>query len=125
VRIDSLFGKGDYRLCDEIGAYGADRNMKTIYKVFIRFGSLGYIMEKAASLWSEHYDAGRLVTSSDGKVLKVMIEDFPTPHCAHCFSVMGWAGKCAELTGAKIGEKQRIACRHWRDPACVMTMRAG
>lgn len=124
VRIDALFGRGDYRLCYEIGAYGAEKNMTSLYRVFFKLGSLSFIMGKASALWSEHYDSGRLVsTISERRVLTLTIEDFSSPHCAHCFSVMGWAGKTAELTGARIVEKQRTACRHWRDGACAMTFR--
>ncbi len=122
-RIDSLFGKGDYRLCYEMGAYGANRNMNTVYRLFIRLGSLSYVMGKAASLWSEHYDAGKLVTAVDEHVITLRIEEFPSPHCTHCFSVMGWAAKCGELTGARLGDTQRTACRNWRNPACVMAVR--
>ncbi|HEY2512909.1 MAG TPA: hypothetical protein VGI39_18710 [Polyangiaceae bacterium] len=123
VRIDSLFGKGDYRLCYEIGAYGAEKNMSTIYKVFIRIGSLTFNLEKAASLWNEHYDAGRLVTKNENGFVTLRIEDFPTPHCSHCFSVLGWAGKCAEMSGSKLLDKQRTGCRNWREGACIMSLR--
>src|SRR4051812_24453617 len=77
VRIDGLFGRGDYRLCYEIGAYGADRNMNTLYRVFFKLGSVTFIMGKAAALWSEHYDSGRLISGSeDRRHLTMRIEEF-------------------------------------------------
>ncbi|MGO8991709.1 MAG: hypothetical protein ACLQVI_00165 [Polyangiaceae bacterium] len=124
VRIDALFGRGDNRLCYDIGAYGADKNLTTLYRVFFRLGSVSFIMGKAAALWSEHYDSGKLLSASDeSKALTLTLEDFATPHCAHCFSVMGWAARSIELTGASLVGKQRTACRYWRDKACVMAFR--
>jgi hypothetical protein len=124
VRADALFGKGDSRLCYEMGVYGADRNMNTIYKVFLQLGSVSFIMGKAAALWSEHYDSGRLVSTSDQrKSHSLRIEGFAQPSCAHCFSVMGWAARCVELTGATLEQQQRTKCRNWRDDACEFAFR--
>jgi hypothetical protein len=125
VRADVLFGKGDNRLCYEMGAYGADRNMNTIYKVFFQRGTVSFMMGKAAALWSEHYDSGKLISKTDAKnTHSLSIVDFAQPACAHCFSVMGWAARCIELTGASLAEQQRTACRHWRgDAACVLSFR--
>ncbi len=124
VRIDSLFGRGDYRLCMEMGAYGADRNLNTVYRIFFQLGSVPFIMSKAAALWTEHYDSGKLVSKSDQrKSLTLQIEEFVSPHCAHCFSVMGWAGRSIELTGASLVERQRTSCRNWRDASCTLAFR--
>jgi hypothetical protein len=124
VRADALFGKGDNRLCFDMGAYGADRNLGTLYRVFFQLGSVSFIMEKAAGLWSQHYDSGRLVSASEGPKLNTLrIEEFAAPHCAHCFSVMGWAARSVELTGASLVGAQRTGCRNWRDSACVMAFR--
>jgi hypothetical protein len=123
VRADALFGRGDYKLCFEMGGYGADRNMTTLYRVFFRLGSVSFVMGKAASLWSEHYDGGRLVTDGeDRKRFTLRIEDFPAPHCAHCMSVAGWAKRTVELTGATVLDTQRTACRNWRDAACTFVI---
>lgn len=124
VRADALFGKGDNRLCFEMGAYGADRSMTTLYRVFFQLGSVAFIMQKAAALWSEHYDSGQLTSQADSpKQLSLKIESFTSPHCSHCFSVMGWAARSAELTGASVAGSQRTSCRTWRDSACVLSFR--
>jgi hypothetical protein len=48
VEIDRLYGKGDLALCREMGRYGARLNLPTLYRIFYRLGSLGFILRKAA-----------------------------------------------------------------------------
>src|SRR5690349_15251225 len=53
---ERLFGNGDLALARAMGAYSAEANLPTLYKLFFRFGSPEYILSKAATLWSVHHD---------------------------------------------------------------------
>src|SRR4051794_3306866 len=44
VKADKLFGKGDLTLCYHMGRYGADVNLTTLYRVFFKLGSPGFII---------------------------------------------------------------------------------
>jgi hypothetical protein len=56
--IDRSFGKGDLGLIRELGRYGADANLKTIYRLFYKVGTVHWILGRAVRLWSAHYDSG-------------------------------------------------------------------
>lgn len=124
VKADELFGKGDLELCYEMGRYGAELNLPTIYKIFYRLNTPQFIFNKAARLWELHYDSGRLVPVDDGgKSMRIRIEDFAEPHQAHCLSVLGWAERSVELSGATIIERSEDQCRTRGAEACEMTLR--
>ena len=38
-KVDQVFGIGDLSLVREVGAFGADHDLKTIYKIFYKLGS--------------------------------------------------------------------------------------
>src|SRR5664279_1442671 len=42
--IDRVFGRGDYGLMRMLGRYGADANLTTIYRLFFKVGSVGWIL---------------------------------------------------------------------------------
>jgi len=58
VVIDRLFGAGDLALVRELGRSGADANLKTIYRLFYKLGSVHWILGRGVRLWSAHYDSG-------------------------------------------------------------------
>ena len=103
VTADRLFGAGDLALCYHMGRFGADVNLTTLYRVFYKLGSPGFIMSRAAKVWGVNYDSGRLVWEGDeAHGLTMRIEDFATPHRAHCLSVLGWAARSIELSGGTL-----------------------
>jgi hypothetical protein len=124
VQADRLFGTGDLGLCAKMAAYGAEKNLRTLYRIFFRLGSVGFILKKAAQLWDAHYDSGKLVTEEAGpKKVVLRIENFESPHCAHCKSVWGWATKSVELTGSRVEESKETGCRRRGSAACTMECR--
>jgi hypothetical protein len=124
VGIDRLYGTGDLALCYEMGRYGAEVNLPTLYRIFFRFGSPMYLFEKAARLWQVNYDSGRLVPVAEGpSEIRLRIEDFESPHRAHCLSVLGWASRAIELTGAKVQLADEGLCRTRGDEACEMSLK--
>jgi hypothetical protein len=110
--IDARYGKGDLALCRELGRYSARVNLPTLYRIFYRFGSVPFIMSKATSVWSEHYDSGRAYTREIGpKQIAIVIEGFATPHEAHCLSVLGWVESSVTISGARVLSGEEVACR--------------
>ncbi|MCC6646098.1 MAG: hypothetical protein IT374_11070 [Polyangiaceae bacterium] len=123
VEIDRAHGKGDLALCEDMGAFGAAANLTTLYRVFYKLGTPMFIFRKAARLWEVHYDSGRLVPTQEGEsTVRLKILDFDTPHRAHCLSVLGWATKSIELSGAKVTERAEQRCRTRRDGACELVV---
>ena len=122
--IDARYGKGDLALCRELGRYSARANLPTLYRIFFMIGSVRYIMGKATAVWSEHYDSGRASTRDVGPgEIAVVVEDFATPHAAHCLSVLGWAEESVRISGAKVLSCEETACRLSGATACEMRLR--
>lgn len=121
VEIDRVHGNGDLALCEEMGAHGAEANLPTLYRVFYKLGTPMFIFRKAARLWEVHYDSGRLVPLQEGPTtVRLKIIDFETPHRSHCLSVLGWATRSIELSGAKVTERSEARCRTRGDNACEL-----
>ena len=47
VTLDRLFGKGDMELIRPLGRFGADANLKTIYRLFYKVGTVHWILGRA------------------------------------------------------------------------------
>jgi hypothetical protein len=121
VVIDRLFGRGDLAVVKELGRYGADANLTTVYRLFYMVGTPKWIMDRAARLWDLHYDSGRLViVRHPGNAIDMRIENFPTPHKTHCLSVTGWAERSLELSGARQLTIEESECRTSGGSACVL-----
>jgi hypothetical protein len=118
--IDRLFGKGDGALTHELGRFGADAALTTIYRLFYRVGTVRWVMARAARLWHLHYDSGRLELREHPDSIELEIQDFPTPDCTHCASVRGWAERSIELSGGEAVETELVSCRLRGAGACCM-----
>jgi hypothetical protein len=118
--IERIFGTGDGKLTHELGRYGADANLTTIYRLFYRVGTVRWVMARAARLWHLHYDAGRLELREHPDSIELVIRDFPTPNCAHCASVRGWAERSIELSGGEQVTTEIVTCRRKDGAVCCM-----
>jgi hypothetical protein len=124
VTADELFGTGDLALCEEMARYGAEVNLPTLYRIFYKLGTPEFILRKAARLWDVHYTSGRLTPEElDGGGVRLLLEDFATPHAAHCRSVLGWAARSAELSGGIVDYAAEEKCRTRGDARCEFVLR--
>lgn len=123
LTMDREWGKGDLSLVKTLGRFGAEANLRTIYRLFYTFGSVNWIMDRAAALWTVHYDAGSLrIDHLEDSLADLHVLDFPTPHRALCLSVHGWAERSVELSGGKIIQSMEQSCRAKGDPACTFRL---
>ena len=121
VAIDEVFGSGDLSLVPELGRHGTETNLTTIYRVFYKVGTPRWILSRAGRLWRMHFDAGRLaVRLRTETVVDLAIVDFPTPHRAHCLSILGTIERSAELSGAEGVRAQELSCRAAGEKRCVL-----
>ncbi len=119
VTIDRLFGAGDLSLVRELARHDADANLTTIYRLFYKVGTTHWILGRAMRLWSAHYDTGTLDVLTGGpKTAVLRIRDFATPDPVHCRSVMGWAERSIELSGATNIQGSETRCRTRGDELC-------
>lgn len=119
--IDRVFGRGDLSIVKELGRYGADANLTTIYRLFFKVGSAQWILGRAVRLWSAHYDSGYLEVLTRGPRLAVMrVRGFDTPSQVHCLSVLGWCERSIELSGGKRVSVVESKCRTRGDELCQL-----
>lgn len=124
VTIDRLFGKGDLALCRELGAWASAENLPRIFKLFYRLGSPNFLFDQASKLWRNHYDSGALeVIDRSATSGRLVMTDFALPHRAHCLSVLGWAAKSIELSGATVEYAEEERCRCLGDERCELVVR--
>ncbi|HEY2747706.1 MAG TPA: hypothetical protein VGL86_23955 [Polyangia bacterium] len=120
--IDRQLGAGDLALCDELGRYGCDANLPTLYKIFFRMADVLYIVRRAAAAWRVNYDEGSMTVVGEGDHEVTLRMEVPAPHRAHCLSVRGWIVRAGELSGAKdVRVDER--CRLNGAPHCQFELR--
>jgi hypothetical protein len=124
-RLDELFGAGDLALVKQLGRFGADASLTTIYRLFFKVGTVQWILGRASRLWGMHYDSGRMVIRPGGgdQTLEMEIADFDEPHRAHCVAVMGWIERSVELSGGTQVEITERSCRAIGDARCRWRLR--
>jgi hypothetical protein len=119
--IDKVFGKGDLSRVKELGRFGADANLTTVYRLFYMVGTPKWIMDRAARLWDLHYDSGRLIVQRyPGNEIELRIHGFGSPDKTHCLSVLGWAERSLELSGGKTVVAEEVRCRTRGDTECAI-----
>jgi hypothetical protein len=118
--VDRLFGNGDGALAHELGRYGADANLTTIYRLFFRVGTVRWVLARAARLWHMHYDVGKLVVNEAPDAIELDIADVPEPNCTHCHSVRGWAERSVELSGGENVATKLTRCRRTGGDCCTV-----
>ncbi len=127
IRVDEMFGAGDGKLNIELGRTSAHRNTKTLFKPFIRMGSVNWVLSKAAKLWNEHYNEGAFAVSTDkaSHVTTAEIIDFPQPHLCHTYSVLGFAIGCIEMSGENNVRGDVVSCRSMGADKTILRLRWG
>lgn len=119
--IDRTFGAGDLGLVKELARFGADANLKTVYRLFYKVGTVRWILGRAARLWGAHYDEGELLVVEDRPREIVMeIAGWSRPHAVHCRSVEGWAERSIEISGGRDARVDSVACRARGDDRCLL-----
>ncbi len=110
---DALFGEGDGRLNIEVARWSAHRNTPALYEMFIRFGSVDWILQRASKLWREHFSGGAFVVHTERAThfAEGEVVDFPYPHLCHTYSVLGFAIGCVEMSGAADVSGEVVSCR--------------
>lgn len=113
--LDRRFGAGDLKLNIELGNWGAKVNTPNIFRMFIKLGSPEWIMNKAAKLWREHFTEGTMTVSyrkdDDANVADAEITDWPVPHLALSYAVLGFSMAAIEMSGAKDVRGELVSCR--------------
>lgn len=117
--VDKVLGRGDYALCRKIGIYSAKESVSKFYKIFIRFGDPGFVIEHAGNFWSQIHNHGRLEVRKSSPVSALAtVYDFKIPHKAFCHYLEGYFQGVLEMSGAKNILITEIKCVCDGDDCC-------
>lgn len=109
--LDQIFGKGDLALCVRAGRFSAGWSLNTVLKVFLKFKSPNWLLERSTSVWNRYHDTGRWTTDLErpGKFVGTLHE-FAVRDPAMCARLRGWLLGAIELTGGRSASVQEIQC---------------
>ncbi len=101
TEISKEIGKGDFKICREIGRYSAEYGLNRIYKFFLKFGSIKLFINKGPVLYSTYYRGSTIkFLKEEENYIELKIDGINTS-VAHLYSIAGWIEKAGELVGAK------------------------
>lgn len=121
---DKLCGKGDYDICRQIGRFEAQEAFGGLYKVFLELGNPHFVIRRAPLAWRTLNDAGDLEVEQTGdKYVRGKVSNFPDPHKAFCWDLVGYFEKVLEMSGAKNLDVKEIKCRCSGDDCCEFEVR--
>jgi len=112
--LDQIYGKGDLALCVKAGRFSAGWSLNTVLKVFLRFKSPTWLIDRATRVWDRYHDTGRwIVTSPAPNKFIGELHDFAVRDEGFCARLRGWLAGAVELTGGKnaVVTETKCACR--------------
>ena len=102
LKICELFYNGDLRGAWEAGRFSADFALRGIYKVFVKIGSPGFIIDRASAIFSNYYRPSKMEVVERGKNRAVLhITEFGKPHIVVEYRIAGWIERALEISGCK------------------------
>jgi hypothetical protein len=100
--LDRVFGAGDLALCEQAGRFSAGWSMNHVLKVFLRFRSPTWLVERSTSVWSRYHDTGRWeIADAEEHRMQGNLYDFAVRDAAFCARLRGWLAGAAALTGGQ------------------------
>lgn len=97
-----IFYEGDLIGARECGRFSADEGLAGIYRFFVRWGSPGFIIQKAASILPTFYRPSAMeVARLDKKSAVLRTTEFAGSHDLVEARVAGWIEKALELSGCR------------------------
>ncbi len=80
-KIVQMFGGGNFKILYDMTKEGAKKNMKSIYRIFIKVATPEYVVKKAAAIYSQLYNFGEMKVVKQNKgdfILEIQnINNFP------------------------------------------------
>jgi len=121
--LDRMYGQGDLALCERAGRFSAGWAMNTVLKLFLRFQSPAWLVEKGTSVWSRYHDSGRwTIATPTPKRIQGDLYDFAVRDPAFCARLRGWLLGASELTGGAHCVVQETLCTSRGSDHCQFTL---
>jgi hypothetical protein len=112
-----LFFGGDEHGAWESGHFSAGFALSGFYKIFFKFGSPQFIIDKASQVFSTYYPEGVLkVAESSAHRCVLHLVKFPEPYRIVEMNIGGWMDGAFELMGKKERTVEITRCMTKGDP---------
>lgn len=99
-KVCELFYKGSMDGAWELGRFSAEHGLKGIYKVFVKFGSVQFMIRRATTILPTYYDSCRIdVVHFSGKHTVLHITKFQSPDEIIEQRIGGWMERALEICG--------------------------
>ncbi|HEX3597994.1 MAG TPA: 4-vinyl reductase, partial [Polyangiaceae bacterium] len=112
--LDRIYGKGDLELCVRAGRFSAGWSLNTVLKVFLRFKSPTWLIDRATRVWDRYHDTGQwTVTTPLPNKFVGELTGFGVRDVGFCARLRGWLAGAVELTGGSnaVTVETKCACR--------------
>jgi hypothetical protein len=121
--LDRVYGKSDLEVCTRAGHFSAGWSMNTVLKVFLRFKSPLWLVDRATSVWNRYHDTGKWnVQSVNSSELLGELREFAVRDLAFCARLRGWLQGAIELTGGEGATVTEVRCTSRDDDHCAFTL---
>lgn len=113
--MDRIYGSGDLSVCTRAGHFSAGWALNTVLKIFLRFRSPQWLVEKSTNVWGRYHDSGEWEfepLTTNGRIVG-HLHRFEVHDPALCARLRGWLVGAIELTGGKNVQvnEPRCVCR--------------
>jgi hypothetical protein len=104
-----LFYHGDLRGAKEGGRFSAEKGLKGVYRIFVKFGSPEFLIRRASTIFTSYYQPSEMKVVSEGdRKAVVHITNFSEPSQLIENRIAGWMERALEISGCK-GVKIQIS----------------
>ena len=121
--IDRTIGNGDLSLVPVIGRYEADQDLSTVHRLFVRFTSPAYVLQKSGEYWRRFYDTGTWKVERGNGTATGHLLDFMVLDDAFCKYLTAYMLRMFQLAGARAGTIDHPECRASGGRSCVFVGR--
>jgi hypothetical protein len=100
--IIELFFQGDVAGVRELGRFSAHQALSGIYKLFVKLGSPGWVVERAGPMFSIHFRPGEMsVVNKENQKITLRLADFPDKSGIMEQVIWGFVEIALQMSGAK------------------------
>jgi hypothetical protein len=113
-------GGSPEQVMEACGRFAAERDLRTIHRLFLRLASPAYVIERSAGFWSRFQDSGTWsVVREPPNRVRATLRDWGSTDELTCVRLGAYMFRLFQLVGARNGVMHRTACRARGDEACV------
>lgn len=119
----TLFGNGDPRFLERLGAFSAEVNLAGVYRFFRRDGVHDFF-RRSALLHDQFQDFGTAEYAEESGTSGTMRHrEYPSFSPLFCASAIGYYRECVQLHGGRTVEVAETECQCAGDEACTFEIR--